>query len=60
MPFYKVIKTMQYEEEVSVEASSPKEAEELSGMECDQEFDHVWYNSEAEEITATEYEERYE
>lgn len=60
MPFYKVIKTMQYEEEVFVKASSKKEAEELSGIECGQESDPVWYDSEAEEITETEYEERYE
>lgn len=59
MPFYKVIKTMQYEEEIYVEADSKKEAEDMSGLEVGVESDPAWYDSEATEITEEEFDNRY-
>lgn len=57
MAFYKVLKIMQYEEELIVEAGSEKEACALSGMMAGEETgDHTWYDSEVVEEVGEDYE----
>ena len=58
MPYYLVTKTMQYTEEVYIEASTMKEACDLSGLEeGSRNWDDSWYDSTATEITEEEYKE---
>lgn len=57
MAFYKVVKIMQYEEVLIVEADSEKEACDLSGMmEGEETGDHTWYDSEVIEEVEEDHE----
>lgn len=48
---YRILKIMQYTEEVIVEAESSREAIEMSGMEeGERNYDDAWYDSEIIEI----------
>jgi hypothetical protein len=56
MPYYKVTKTMKYTATVYVEAESKYEAENRSGgVDGESNNDDIWNDSEAQEITESEY-----